>query len=68
LCFRQYFGSKGIGYTFLRVPFGGTDFSTYNYTYDDVENDVKLEYFSLKKDDFTYKVNMGTALTQQSNT
>ncbi|XP_069690289.1 uncharacterized protein [Periplaneta americana] len=53
---RQYFGSKGIGYSFVRVPFGGTDFSTYNYTYADVENDLTLQYFSLKYEDIQYKI------------
>ncbi|KAJ9589821.1 hypothetical protein L9F63_027920, partial [Diploptera punctata] len=42
---RQYFGRNGIGYTFIRVPFGGTDFSVRNYSYDDTLNDLTLKHF-----------------------
>ncbi|KZC06830.1 Glucosylceramidase, partial [Dufourea novaeangliae] len=54
---RAYFHPKrGSGYTLGRVPIGGTDFSTRPYTYDDVENDVSLEHFSLAKEDYDYKI------------
>ncbi|KZC06829.1 Glucosylceramidase [Dufourea novaeangliae] len=54
---RAYFHPKsGSGYTLGRVPIGGTDFSTRPYTYDDEENDVSLEHFSLAKDDYDYKI------------
>lgn len=40
----------------LRVPIGGTDFSTRPYTLDDVTNDDDLEHFSLADEDYTIKV------------
>lgn len=52
----QYFGRNGIGYTFIRVPFGGTDFSTRNYSYDDTINDTTLKHFSLQVEDIKYKI------------
>ncbi|PSN49703.1 hypothetical protein C0J52_05335 [Blattella germanica] len=52
---RQYFGEEGINYSFIRVPIGGTDFSTHYYTLDDSVNDTKLEHFSLSEEDFLYK-------------
>lgn len=54
--FRSYFGSDGIEYGIGRIPLGGTDFSTYAYTYDDIPGDVNLTHFSLMKEDFFYKV------------
>ncbi|KAJ9589820.1 hypothetical protein L9F63_027919, partial [Diploptera punctata] len=56
LLLSQYFGRTGIGYSFIRVPFAGTDFSTYNYTYDDTIDDESLRFFSLKEEDTNYKI------------
>lgn len=53
---RSYFGDDGIQYSMGRIPLAGTDFSTHFYTYDDVPNDYTLERFSLKYEDYTYKV------------
>ncbi|XP_063240884.1 putative glucosylceramidase 4 [Bacillus rossius redtenbacheri] len=53
---RSYFGEDGIGYTFLRVPMGGCDFSPRNYEYmDDHPGDTELKNFNLTDEDFLYK-------------
>ncbi|XP_011867654.1 PREDICTED: glucosylceramidase-like [Vollenhovia emeryi] len=53
----SYFGrgSTGIGYTFVRIPIAGTDFSTRPYTYDDVAGDLTLSHFNLVEED-DYKI------------
>nr|CAD7395805.1 unnamed protein product [Timema poppensis] len=52
-----YFSDKGIRYTTIRVPVGGSDFSDHYYAYDDDHpNDVNLEYFNLTKEDYVYKI------------
>jgi len=43
---RSYFGPEGIGYTHIRIPIAGTDFSTRPYTYDDVSGDIELKHFN----------------------
>jgi len=53
---RQYYGPQGIGYTIVRAPMGGTDFSTRFYTYDDGAVDITLSRFSLAEEDYKYKV------------
>ncbi|KAJ8875939.1 hypothetical protein PR048_023847 [Dryococelus australis] len=54
---RSYFAKDGIGYTFIRVPVAGSDFSTHNYEYtDNHPNDTTLKYFNLTMEDFSYKV------------
>ncbi|XP_063232548.1 lysosomal acid glucosylceramidase-like [Bacillus rossius redtenbacheri] len=54
---RSYFGDEGIGYTFLRVPLGGCDFSTHKYQYlDDHPGDVHLKHFNLSAEDFEHKI------------
>jgi glucosylceramidase len=55
-CCRQYFGDEGIGYTIIKIPMGGTDYSTHYYTYDDVANDTSLSHFNLTEEDLVYKV------------
>jgi O-glycosyl hydrolase len=55
-CCSQYFGDDGIGYTFIRIPMGGTDFSTHYYTYDDVTDDTSLSHFNLTEEDLLYKL------------
>lgn len=52
----SYFTKDGCRYNLGRVPIAGTDFSTRFYTYDDVENDEKLESFSLAPEDIDYKI------------
>ncbi|KIH62099.1 O-Glycosyl hydrolase family 30 [Ancylostoma duodenale] len=51
-----YFGRNGIGYNLGRVPIASTDFSTREYSYADVEGDMKMAEFSLKDEDFDYKI------------
>lgn len=50
-----YYGPDGSGYTLARVPIGGTDFSTYGYTYAD-DGEGTLDDFALKDEDYDYKV------------
>lgn len=53
----SYYGDKGLQYNMLRVPVGGSDFSTHPYTYNEYpENDIKLTNFSLTSEDYEYKV------------
>ena len=53
----QYFSKEnGIGYTIGRVPMASCDFSTHEYSYDDVEGDMALDHFSLANEDFIYKI------------
>lgn len=52
----SYFSSEGIEYNLGRVPIGGTDFSTREYSYDDGPPDPKLKNFKLQFEDFQYKV------------
>jgi glucosylceramidase len=52
----QYYGPEGIGYSILRIPIGGTDFSTRFYTYNDGTPDVLLSRFKLAEEDYKYKV------------
>nr|CAD7423374.1 unnamed protein product [Timema monikensis] len=51
-----YFSPEGITYSFVRVPMGGSDFSTHYYAYDDVVNDSILEYFNLTEEDYLFKI------------
>uniref|UniRef100_A0AC35GP55 Glucosylceramidase n=2 Tax=Panagrolaimus sp. PS1159 TaxID=55785 RepID=A0AC35GP55_9BILA len=45
---RQYFSKdNGLGYTIGRVPMASCDFSTHEYSYDDIENDFNLINFNL---------------------
>lgn len=42
----------------IRVPIGGSDFSTHAYAYNELPvDDVKLTNFSLSPEDHLYKVN-----------
>lgn len=54
----SYFDDKlGIGYNYLRIPLGSTDFSDVFYTYDDSDaEDPKLEKFGLVNIDYDFKV------------
>jgi glucosylceramidase len=51
---RELFGrNPGIGLSFMRVPMGASDFSTHDYTYDDVpagQADPSLARFSIAED------------------
>lgn len=54
---KQYFSKDdGIGYTIGRVPMASCDFSTHEYSYDDVENDFDLVHFNLTEEDFKFKI------------
>lgn len=45
----------GIEYNVARIPIASCDFSTRNYSYDDVANDFELEHFELANEDLTKK-------------
>lgn len=53
---KSYFSSDGIGFNLGRVPIGGTDFSTREYSYCDGDPDPKLANFKLEPEDLQYKV------------
>ncbi|CAH2094054.1 unnamed protein product [Euphydryas editha] len=56
---RSYFGEKGLEYNMLRVPIGGTDFSTRAYAYNELpENDTHLSNYTLAPEDYMYKIPM----------
>lgn len=44
------YGKEGLGLTIARLSIGASDYSAELYTYDDVENDVGLEHFSIARD------------------
>jgi glucosylceramidase len=60
----SYFSENGSNYSLVRVPMGGTDFSTRPYTYDDnvtqsvtgKTEDLDLAYFALQPEDYDLKV------------
>jgi glucosylceramidase len=45
-----YFGESGAQYSLTRTHIASCDFSLSNYTYAKVENDMKLEHFSIEED------------------
>jgi glucosylceramidase len=50
---RELFGREGIGLSFVRVPMGGSDFSSTHYSYDDMpagQSDPTLARFSIVPD------------------
>lgn len=51
-----YYGPNGSNYSLGRVPFGASDFSERQYTYDDIVDDITLEHFSLANEDYKYKI------------
>lgn len=55
---QAYFGPDGLEYNMGRINMGGCDFSTRDYTYDDVEGDLALENFALAIEDTDYKIPM----------
>ncbi|XP_076620991.1 lysosomal acid glucosylceramidase-like [Colletes latitarsis] len=54
---RSYYDPKtGSGYSLVRMPIGGSDFSPRPYTYDPYDNDTTLEHFALAFEDHEYKI------------
>jgi glucosylceramidase len=51
---RELFGrNPGLGLSFMRVPMGASDFSTHDYSYDDMpagQTDAMLAHFSIDED------------------
>ena len=56
LLWSSYFANNGLRYSLGRIPIAGSDFSTRPYSYDDTEDDVTLENWSLQYEDYNYKV------------
>jgi len=52
----SYFSNEGIEYTIGRVPMASCDFSTHEYSYDDVPGDLNLTKFSLAEEDLKFKI------------
>lgn len=44
------YGKEGIGLSIGRLSIGASDYSAELYSYDDVENDLALEHFSIDRD------------------
>ncbi|CAI5449246.1 unnamed protein product [Caenorhabditis angaria] len=64
----QYFSeTDGLGYVFGRVPMASTDFSTHEYSYNDLDLDFLLQNFSLAAEDFNYKIPFIKKAQQASN-
>ncbi|KAK7486771.1 hypothetical protein BaRGS_00021918 [Batillaria attramentaria] len=53
---RSYFAPEGIEYNIGRVPMASCDFSTHQYSYDDVDGDLQLAHFALAPEDTKYKI------------
>ncbi|XP_052758741.1 lysosomal acid glucosylceramidase-like [Galleria mellonella] len=66
-----YFSNKGIEYNMIRVPIGGSDFSTHPYAYNELPwNDVALTNFTLSEEDLFYKlplIRLGQAAAAATN-
>lgn len=45
------YGEDGLNLNVARITVGSSDYSKDIYTYDDIENDVELKYFSVKRDE-----------------
>ena len=45
-----YFGETGARYSLTRTHINSSDFSTNNYSYAPMQNDMSLEYFSIEED------------------
>ena len=53
-----WFGSSGANFNLVRVPIGGTDFSTFGYTLDDSDADFSLQNFNLSAIDLELRIPM----------
>ncbi|XP_028159418.1 lysosomal acid glucosylceramidase-like [Ostrinia furnacalis] len=54
-----YFSRQGLEYNMIRVPIGGSDFSTHPYAYNEYpEDDVQLSNYTLAPEDYEYKLPM----------
>lgn len=56
--YRSYFADNGLQYNLCRVPMGGTDFSTFGYSYLDYPgvSNVNEKNYSLVEEDYKYKI------------
>ncbi|XP_053617694.1 putative glucosylceramidase 3 [Plodia interpunctella] len=55
----SFFGKNGLEYNMIRTPIGGSDFSTREYSYNEIpENDTLLRNFTLAIEDFDSKIPM----------
>ncbi|CAB02924.1 Putative glucosylceramidase 3 [Caenorhabditis elegans] len=52
----SYFGKNGLEYNIGRVPIASCDFSTHEYSYDDVHDDFELKHFALPDEDLKLKI------------
>ncbi|MBQ7935249.1 MAG: hypothetical protein IJ333_02730 [Clostridia bacterium] len=48
---KSIYSSEGLGLTIGRLSVGSSDYSAELYSYDDVEGDVDLKYFSVERDE-----------------
>uniref|UniRef100_A0A2A4K975 Glucosylceramidase n=1 Tax=Heliothis virescens TaxID=7102 RepID=A0A2A4K975_HELVI len=65
---QSYCSDSGLQYNMLRVPIGGTDYSTRGYAYNESpEHDVHLTNFTLSYEDYEYKIPMIEACMKASS-
>ncbi|CAG4933580.1 unnamed protein product [Colias eurytheme] len=56
---KSYFSEEGLEYNMVRVPIGGSDFSTHPYAYNELpEDDINLTNYTLAPEDFQLKIPM----------
>ena len=48
---QSVYGKEGLRFRIGRLSIGASDYSAEVYSYDDVEGDIKLEHFSVEKDE-----------------
>uniref|UniRef100_F1L2Y4 Glucosylceramidase n=1 Tax=Ascaris suum TaxID=6253 RepID=F1L2Y4_ASCSU len=53
---QSYFGKHGLQYSVGRIPMASCDFSTHEYSYDDVPDDFALQHFNLTIEDNELKI------------
>nr|XP_049699185.1 lysosomal acid glucosylceramidase [Helicoverpa armigera] len=64
----SYFSDTGLEYNMLRVPIGGSDFSTHAYAYNELPaDDALLTNYTLTSEDLNYKIPMIKAGMQASS-
>ncbi|KAJ8711399.1 hypothetical protein PYW07_008641 [Mythimna separata] len=64
----SYCSDSGLQYNMLRVPIGGTDYSTHGYAYNELpEDDAALSNFTLSYEDYEYKIPMVKACMEAAS-
>lgn len=59
-----FYPGAGANFTINRTPLGANDFSLKYYSYDDIDGDFEMEYFSIENDRSTLIPSIKSALAQ----